>query len=996
MKANEIASQNSISSSIKLLLIVSAFANLLLLLPHDSLAAVSTTITGDGTLGTTVNGQPLTLCTANCSISGGTLKGASQFHSFDTFSVGAGDVATFNVPGGVTHILSRVTGLQSGISASMLYGAVEATTPVNFFFMNPAGIVFGPNAQLNVGSSVNFTTANYIRLFDGVNSAMFYANPASDAVTTAGKVSILSSAPLPEFGFVPAAFGFLDGNSAGITVLPGSTLSVPAGGDLTLVAGNKEFTYKDPDTENPMTAAGGIQVRGGFLSAPAGEIRLASVASPGEILLPNLQTGPNINGQSFSTMGTIALAEGAFLDVSDNAFEAGGAGGTIRIRGGQLVMDSAGIFSITQGDVNGAPTAIDINVSGDVAPGEFALSLNNFSAIASQTSGKGRGGDIVIIAGTDTKPGSVDVAGSSTIVTFTSGDGRAGDISVTTHGAGTLSIHGTDGVGNLSNIESITDGSTRVIRSGDSGNISITAGSVSVGSIDLHEPGYIRTTTQTDGNAGNVDLHADNVRLGAGGFIETRGAAQGATGLLTVTATDMVSLTGDPLLNIAQQSALRNTQLGTGAGKGISVSARNIQITDGAQIVNKSNTSSGPVDISASDSILISGKSQIENQAFSGAIGDIHLSATKTITLSDQAVLRGSTIGSATGGTIGLTGESISLSGQSVVTSRTASTGQAGQIRLTASDSVSLSSGSIVTTSSLDPATGTGGSVTITAGNQIALMDPGTKVLSETNGRGNGGNITLTSGNMTSLTSGATISANSTSTAPGAGNAGKIAINAGRTFFAQDSFVTTKSVNAGGGNIDIFATDLIRLVNSQVSASARLNGGNILIDPNSVILQNSQIQANAIDGNGGNITIVTPVFLMDQNSTVSASSQFGQSGTINIQSPTSDLSGTVSSLPSSMRQAQSLQTGRCAALANSRSSSLIVAGRDAMPTEPGGWLPSPFALTTGEDGGPFVQPAAYSTPLLASAEETVSLRRLTPAGFLTQHFAESESTGCRS
>ena len=73
----------------------------------------------------------------------------------------------------------------------------------------------------------------------------------------------------------------------------------------------------------------------------------------------------------------------------------------------------------------------------------------------------------------------------------------------------------------------------------------------------------------------------------------------------------------------------------------------------------------------------------------------------------------------------------------------------------------------------------------------------------------------------------------------------------------------------------------------------------------------------------------------------------------------------------------------------------IVAGRDAMPTEPGGWLPSPFALT-GEDGGPFAQPAAHSTPLLASAEETVSLRRLTPAGFLTQHFAESESTGCRS
>ncbi len=976
-----------------IVLVVLALAPILLGPPADARAAGSTTIAGDGTLGTTVNGQPLTLCTANCGISGGTLKGANQFHSFDTFSVGAGDVTTFNVPGGITHILSRVTGLQSGLSASMLYGAVEATTPVNFFFMNPAGIVFGPNAQLNVGSSVNFTTANYIRLFDEATnqSTMFYANPASDAVTTAGKVSILSSAPLPEFGFVPAAFGFLDGNSAGITVLPGSTLSVPPGGDLTLVAGNKEFTYKDPDTENPVTAAGGIQVRGGLLSAPAGEIRLASVASPGEILLPNLQTGPNINGQSFSKMGTIGLTEGAFLDASDNAFEAGGAGGTIRIRGGQLVMDNnAVLLSATQGDVDGASTAIDINITGDVPPDGFAISLNNFSAIASQTSDKGRGGDIVIIAGTDAKPGSVDVAGASTIVTIANGDGRAGDISITA--SRSVSVHGTDGQGTFSNIESITDGSTRAIRSGNSGTISIAAGSVTV-----NEQGYIQTSTQTDGNAGNIDIQAATVVLGSGGIIETLGThgAQGATGLLTVTATDMVSLTGDPLLNIAQQSALRNIQLGAGAGNGISVSARNIQITDGAQIVNKSNTSSGPVDISASDSILISGKSQIENQAFSGAIGDIRLSATKSIMLSDQAVFRGSTIGNATGGTISLTGESISLSGQSVVTSRTVSTGQGGQITLTAADSVSLSGGSIITTSSLDPATGAGGSIDITAGNQIALIDPGTKVLSETNGPGNGGNITFTSGNMTSLTSGATISANSTSKAPGAGNAGKIAINAGRTFFAQDSFVTTKSENAGGGNIDIIATDQIRLVNSLVNASARLNGGNILIDPNSVILQNSQIRADAIDGNGGNITIITPVFLADQTSVISASSQFGLNGTVNIQSPTSNLSGTLSSLPSSMRQAQSLQTGRCAALADSRSSSLIVAGRDTMPAEPGGWLSSPFALT-GADGGPFAHPAAPPAPLLASADEIVSLRRLTPAGFLTQHFAESESTGCRS
>jgi hypothetical protein len=177
------------------------------------------------------------------------------------------------------------------------------------------------------------------------------------------------------------------------------------------------------------------------------------------------------------------------------------------------------------------------------------------------------------------------------------------------------------------------------------------------------------------------------------------------------------------------------------------------------------------------------------------------------------------------------------------------------------------------------------------------------------------------------------------------------------------------------------------------------SGGNIFIDPNLTTLQGSQILAQAVLGNGGNITLVTRLFFADPFSRIDASSQFGRSGSINIQSPTSDLAGTVSSLPSSMRQAQGLQTGRCAALANSQSSSFLIAGRDAIPTEPGGWQPSPFALA-GDGMGPAARSEGHenlkTAPLMAMAEGTVSLRRLTPAGFLTHSFAEGESTGCRA
>jgi large exoprotein involved in heme utilization and adhesion len=88
-------------------LLVSAF-----LLPSVQLAvsyaAVSSAVTADGTLGTRVT-QSGTAFT----ISGGTIAGRNQFHSFGRFSVGTGDRATFTGPPAIANIVSRVTGGRS-------------------------------------------------------------------------------------------------------------------------------------------------------------------------------------------------------------------------------------------------------------------------------------------------------------------------------------------------------------------------------------------------------------------------------------------------------------------------------------------------------------------------------------------------------------------------------------------------------------------------------------------------------------------------------------------------------------------------------------------------------------------------------------------------------------------------------------------------------------------------------------------------------------------
>jgi hypothetical protein len=97
---------------------------------------------------------------------------------------------------------------------------------------------------------------------------------------------------------------------------------------------------------------------------------------------------------------------------------------------------------------------------------------------------------------------------------------------------------------------------------------------------------------------------------------------------------------------------------------------------------------------------------------------------------------------------------------------------------------------------------------------------------------------------------------------------------------------------------------------------------------------------------------------------------------------------------------------RCVALAGGEQSTFILSGRDTLPIEPGGWLRSPVSMEhwTGEDtehaSGLMVRSRrSNGLPLMAGGKDktqVLSLRRLTPPGFLVQSFAGDRPTGCRS
>ena len=963
-----------------------------------------TETTGAGNLGTHVlppSGQVY-------GITDGTPVGNNLYHSFAQFNVATGDIAQFQtatlLPNSTLgNILARVT----GGNPSSIFGTVDSIRyypNANLFLMNPNGIIFGPGAQLNVGGMANFTTADYLRLdaVGGPHAGIFHADMT--------QTSVLTNAPV-------TAFGFLGSNPAAIAV-QGSRLTVASGTGLSLIGGNQGFTYIDPDTGNRASVPDGVTVTGGRLSAADGEINLVSVASPGEILLSGLKPAPNINGDSFTSFGPVTISGGSLLDVSGSLV------GTVRIRSGQFVLDGSSIFTNTAGNVvDEAHTAVEIHAQGDAI-------LRNASEIRSLSEGARRSGDIEITAGT------LRVLDGSKIFSGSSGSAPAGNIVITA--SNSVSLTGTDSSGVGSSITSESSDFCGCTES--AGSVSITASSLT-----LDDQAIIQTRALGNRRAGDITLDLGNLTVRNGSAIQTSGSDLASSGTIRITAAGTIALSGQ--FDSDTPSRIRNLNDGTGGTGAIVLKTRSLSLEGGARIWNEMLSSLDPgqdskITIVASDNVNLSGGSSIRVLNVDSNVGGIDISG-RSITLTDQSaigtvtfgdgnagpinitannlsILSGSTVESSTSTNTGLGGDitihltgKLSLMGQAIgrfgevigsnISSSTIGSGDGGQIIISA-NSTQISGGALINTSTFG--TGNAGNVTIqglASPVQSVLIDgSGSGIFTDTQGTGAGGNILIETSQSTTLTNGAAVSASSTGTMDNAGNAGMVTIHAGNTFFMQNSSVTTQATKSGGGQIEINAANLFRLVNSRVSSSVldgTGGGGNISIDPNVLVLQNSQILAKAIQGAGGNITITTPLFLADSSSLVSASSQFGLNGTVTIQSPTSNLSGSLGTLTSKPSQAQSLLTQRCAALANGQASSFVVAGREQLPADPGNWLTSPIALAgLGEslDAGDAAASAPAVMAMAAQNSGTVSLRRLTPAGFLIANFADSEATGCHS
>ena len=164
----------------------------------------------------------------------GTTVDNNLFHSFNDFSISAGESATFTGPGTISNVLTRVT----GNDPSTFNGTLQSQIPTaNFYFMNPNGVIFKENAALIVDGSFYATTSNYIS-------------------SEQGEVFNADLTPPPLTFSEPSAFGFLDNNPGqialeGTLLFKGFNLIQPEDATFSLIAGDISLSHSPSYALNP-------------------------------------------------------------------------------------------------------------------------------------------------------------------------------------------------------------------------------------------------------------------------------------------------------------------------------------------------------------------------------------------------------------------------------------------------------------------------------------------------------------------------------------------------------------------------------------------------------------------------------------------------------------------------------------------------------------------------------------------------------------------------
>jgi filamentous hemagglutinin family protein len=614
-------------------------------------------------------------------INGGARRGGNLFHSFRRFSVPTGGSASFNNAAEVRNIFARVTGR----SASNIDGLIQANGTANLFLLNPNGILFGPNASLNIGGSFIASTAKSINF---ANRFQFSAtNPQTSSLLTV-------SVPVGlQMGANPGRIG-VQGN--------GYDLSVAVPIFSPLVRGRDAAGLRVPVGQTLALIGGNINLDGATLTAEQGRIELGSVRN-GQV---SLSDGFTFSYLGVQTFGDIRLSRQALADASG--------GGSIQVQGHQVSLADGSLVLVQNGRTQ-TRGSIRVNAAQSLELSGSSPDSQLRGGLYSETVGTGRGADITV---STRQLIAQDGAGTVTD-SYSSGD------------AGNVTINSSDSI-QLIGFSSTNPTLNSAIGSGlyDTGDGGTTT--VLTRRLSILDGGSVATAAFGMGNAGNVTVNATEVieiigvtplLIPSNIISNALNAGTGSSGSVTINTARL----------ILQGGIINSSAVASGNAGNVTVNA-----SEAVEISGRVPGASTPAIIGSS--ALRATKATQEAFGLpdrpSGNSGSATIN-TPRLNISDGARVTVSNEGTGNAGTLQVNAHSIALDRGGSITAVTAS-GEGGNIDLNVRDFVLLRNNSQITTS----AGGNGGNIRINAGSIVAVpSENGDIRANSVNARG--GNITI-------------------------------------------------------------------------------------------------------------------------------------------------------------------------------------------------------------------------------------------------------------
>lgn len=701
-----------------------------------------------------------------------------------------------------------------------------------------------------------------------------------------GEQGFLDTAPneIPLLTINPSALSFTAGNQG---VIRNESIA-PAGEDL---SGLEEtaFGLRVPDGKSFLLVGGDVIFDRGQVNAFGGWVELGGLASTGEVQLNFSDIDRQNLSLSFPEQvprGNVSLTNEAVINVAGED-------------GGEIALNAENI-SISEGSLIRAGIGVGLGTAESQA-GNITVNASNSLEIYDRSrivnhllpNANGNSGDVII------NSDFLSIRNQSTVQAVTFAVGNAGNIKINVPN-GLIEIKGTSLVASL--IQSLSTNKFESIAIGNAGDIQIVAQEIL-----LEDGSLIDASTLGQGNGGNIDIFLENdLNIASGSRIVSviESGAIGDAGNISIEANRISLDSGGQVVSNIQEA--RENKLG-GRGKG------------------------GNISLNVFDSVNISGFGT--NGLFSGIFTETSLGAlgqageilvnTDSFRIADGGLVSSQTFNQSNGGNISINANTVEAIGGGQIATSASNAGNAGNINIQVVDNLLLSGS--------DP---NFADRRAEFPENIANEAPGNSgffanVRPEASGVG--GDIQVTTVEL-NIEQGAEINVS----AAGSGEAGSINIDAQKVTLDAGSFTAeTRVGDQGNITLENLNTLLLRN-NSQITTNATelATGGDISITSDAIsLLDNSDITANAVEGQGGNIQITTQGIFQEPDSQITATSELGIDGTITINSPDVDPTSGIFELPDVPIDAARILAQDLCKLTNdkiAKGSSFIITGRGGL------------------------------------------------------------------